>query len=124
MRAWMIKYNKVALGYVQGLQMLEKDTEKVVTLASEAPLGKTGEGVRPIHCANDLAIASDGSIYFTDSTEIPTAINPAGFYDPMASFLLAAFQVAHATAPVPSPYARPLALSHTRRKYIHFYPIQ
>lgn len=78
---------------MQGLHLLEADTKKVVTLASEAPSNKQGTQLRPIHYANDLVVASDGSVYFTDSCDIPPAINPAGFYDTMASFLLAAFQV-------------------------------
>ena len=72
--------------------MLEKSTGNVVILATEAPSNKTGEELTPIRYANDLVIASDGTIYFTDSSDIPPAINAAGFYDTMASFLLAAFQ--------------------------------
>ena len=74
--------------------MLERDTGKNVLLATEAPTSKDGADLAPIKYANDLVIASDGSIYFTDSCDIPSAVNAGGFYDTMASFILAAFQVA------------------------------
>ena len=73
--------------------MLEKDSGKNILLATEAPTSKGGSDLTPIRYANDLVIASDGSIYFTDSCDIPAALNAAGFYDTMASFILAAFQV-------------------------------
>ena len=73
--------------------MLEKDTGKNILLATEAPTSTEGTDLAPIQYADDLAIASDGSIYFTDACDIPTALNAAGFYDTMASFILAAFQV-------------------------------
>lgn len=78
--------------------MLVKSTGELRLLASEAPSNGTGGELTPIRYANDLVIARDGSIYFTDSTEIPPAINAAGFYDTMASFLLATFQVRHTEA--------------------------
>lgn len=75
-----------------GLQMLEKESGKLVLLATEAPSEIGGGQVTPIRYANDLAIAGDGSIYFSDSTVIPPAINADGFYDTMASFILAFFE--------------------------------
>ena len=73
--------------------MLEKDTGKNILLVTEAPTSTKGSGFTPIKYADDLAIASDGSVYFTDACDIPSAINDAGFYDTMASFILSAFQV-------------------------------
>jgi hypothetical protein len=73
--------------------MLEKESGKLVLLATEAPSEIVGGQVTPIRYANDLAIAGDGSIYFSDSTVIPPAINAEGFYDTMASFILAFFEV-------------------------------
>lgn len=105
--------------------MVEKETGQVVTLASEAPLGKTGGELKPIHYANDLAIASDGTVYFTDSTEIPPAINPAGFYDTMASFLLSAFQVVHncisCRDSMPISYSNHLLTAYSEWPYKQFY---
>lgn len=77
---------------MQGLQLLDMTTGKVTLLASEAPVDEAGSKTRPIHYANDLAIASDGSVLFTDSTDIPPAINAAGYYDTMQSFVLAFLQ--------------------------------
>ena len=83
---------------MQGLQMLEQESWKNVLLATEAPTSKAGSTLTPIRYADDLTISSDGSIYFTDASDIPSAINEAGFYDTMASFILSAFQVARAAA--------------------------
>lgn len=79
---------------MQGLQVVEKDTGKVVLLSSLAPVSPGSSKTTPVHYANDLTIASDGGIYFTDSTDIPPALNAAGFYDTMASYLLTMIQVA------------------------------
>ena len=76
---------------LQGLQMLEKGSNRLTILATEAPDG-AGQ-VTPIRYANDLAVTRDGTVYFTDSTVIPVAINAHGFYDTMASFILSFFQV-------------------------------
>ena len=73
--------------------MLEKESGKLLLLATEAPTSKGGSDLAPIRYADDLVIASDGSIYFTDACDIPSALNAAGFYDTMASFILSAFQV-------------------------------
>jgi len=66
---------------------------KVLLLASEAPTDQPPAMRSPILYANDLAIAEDGSVYFSDSTDIPPARNATGFYDTMASFMLTLFQV-------------------------------
>jgi len=76
--------------------MLEKGSGKVALLVTEAPDARGN--MTPIRYANDLAVAGDGSIYFTDSTVIPPAINSQGFYDTMASFILAFFQVSYSNA--------------------------
>lgn len=77
---------------MQGLQKLEGKTGNLILLAREAPSDRTGTSITPIRFADDLAISSDGSIYFTDASEIPPAINAAGFYDTSMAFLLAAVQ--------------------------------
>ena len=81
--------------------MLEKDSNRLVLLATEAPNG-SGQ-LTPIRYANDLAVTKDGIIYFTDSTSISPAINAQGFYDTMASFILSFFQVRHPTMSVNFP---------------------
>ena len=52
------------------------------------PGGAGGRGPRPINYANDLDVASDGTVYFTSSTAGVVARHPTGFYDTMRSFLL------------------------------------
>ncbi len=47
----------------------------------------------PISYANDLDIAPDGRIFFTDCSDIPPALNAAGFYDTMRSFVLTMLRV-------------------------------
>lgn len=47
----------------------------------------------PITYANDLAIASDGKIYFTSCTDIIPAINKAGYYDTFRAWMLGLAQV-------------------------------
>ena len=43
----------------------------------------------PITYANDLDISEvNGAIYFSDSTDIPPALNRGGFYDTMMSYML------------------------------------
>eukprot|EP00882_Tetradesmus_deserticola_P017309 GHRQ01018540.1.p1 GENE.GHRQ01018540.1~~GHRQ01018540.1.p1 ORF type:complete len:145 (+),score=31.90 GHRQ01018540.1:276-710(+) len=43
--------------------------------------------------ANDLAIASDGTIYFTSSTDIVPQLNQHGYYDTYRAWLLSMMQV-------------------------------
>lgn len=78
---------------MQGLQLVEHASAKVVLLSSVAPKTPGGSDMTPILYANDLCFASDGGIYFTDSTDIPPAYNAAGFYDTMASYMLTHIQV-------------------------------
>lgn len=74
-------------GPIQGLQMLEKETGRIILLASEAPTDGPPEARKRIQYANDLVIASDGTIYFTDSSDIPPAFNmQTGFYDTLAAY--------------------------------------
>ena len=43
--------------------------------------------------ANDLAIASDGMIYFTSCTDIVPPLNQLGFYDTYRAWFLGLMQV-------------------------------
>lgn len=57
----------------------------------------------PLNYVNDLDIASDGTIYFTDSGGFSPVRNRAGFWDTMEAFLLIAFQVPpHGLLPGPT----------------------
>ena len=46
--------------------------------------------------ANDLHIAPDGVIYFSDSSVIAPMMNKLGFYDTLAAYMLTQLQVRHA----------------------------
>lgn len=71
---------------LKGLTSLNLTTSRLSILANKA-------GGRPINYANDLDISpTDGSIYFTDATAIPPALNRQGFYDTMNSYILTALQ--------------------------------
>jgi sugar lactone lactonase YvrE len=72
---------------LKGLTQYNLETKALQILANQDE-----DGV-PITYANDLDISdSTGKIYFTDSTKIPPAVNRAGFYDTMMSYVLTAMQ--------------------------------
>lgn len=81
------------LVYLQGLHLLEKDTGRNILLTTEAPISKEGSKLTPIRYANDLDIAADGTIFFSDSCDVAPAMNAAGFYDTMATYILNLAQV-------------------------------
>lgn len=67
--------------------MLEKDTLRPTILTSQDSSGT------PIRYPNDLHIAPDGLIYFSDSSAIGPALNAQGFYDTLWAYILTQFQV-------------------------------
>ncbi len=67
--------------HAQGLICVEAHTYRVSVLANQVP-SAVGPPT-PINYANDLDIASDHTVYFTDCSAIPPAINAQGFYDTM-----------------------------------------
>lgn len=75
-----------------GLMRLDPGTRELRVLANRASVTSPLQPGSPIHYANDLDIASEGSIYFTDSTAIPPALTRGGSYDTMWSYLLTLFQ--------------------------------
>ena len=71
---------------LKGLTSLDLASGHLSVLANEAD-GRT------INYANDLDIShTDGTIYFTDATAIPPALNRDGYYDTMQSYILTALQ--------------------------------
>ena len=78
---------------MQGLVLVENKQGKVVLLtsrvSSDSPLAPGSD----ITYANDLVIAKDGTIYFTDSTTIHTRKHPEGYWDTFNSYVLAMLQV-------------------------------
>ena len=71
-----------------GLMSLDLDTKHLSVLSN----GYTTRGKHvPLSYANDLDIDEERSaLYFTDSTNIPPALNRLGFYDTMKSYMLSA----------------------------------
>lgn len=71
----------------KGLLHLDLESNKLDILANEV------DG-SPIHYANDLDISHDGTVYFSDSSIIPPALNAVGprpWYDTFRSFMLTLF---------------------------------
>ncbi|KAK9790517.1 hypothetical protein WJX73_005962 [Symbiochloris irregularis] len=75
-----------------GLQMVEKDTWKVVLLASHAPAADGAGRLEAIRYANDLIIGPNGTIYFTDSQNFGPVLNKAGFFDTLDACMLGLLQ--------------------------------
>ena len=73
---------------MQGLQMVEKGTNRVILLASHTPGQNDSSPPVPIRYANDLDIAADGTVYFSDSQAFGPVINAAGFFDTLAACIL------------------------------------
>ena len=72
---------------------MEKGSGKIVLLSSRGPKSTTSHVAATVLYPDDLAIASDGGVYFSDSTDIPPTYSPKGFYDVMESFMLSLVQV-------------------------------
>lgn len=86
---------------LQGLVMLERDSRKVVLLTSRVSSDDPLDPGSPIDYINDVAVASSGLIYFTDSVRgIMPRRNREGFWDTMEAYLLTLFQ-AGSTSPSP-----------------------
>lgn len=74
--------------------MLDNGSKTARLLASEALISpQSGEQRSRIQHANSLAIASNGSIYMTDSTDIPTELGPGGWYDTQTTAVMSFYQV-------------------------------
>ena len=85
---------RVLLWVMQGLVMLEKGSKKVVLLTSRVSSDDPIDPDSTIDYINDVTVASDGIIYFTDSVQgIMPRRNRQGFWDTMEAYLLTLFQV-------------------------------
>ncbi|BDA50629.1 Adipocyte plasma membrane-associated protein [Coccomyxa sp. Obi] len=75
-----------------GLVMLEKDSGKVVLLTARVSSDDPVAPGSAIDYINDVAVASNGIVYFTDSVEgIMPVKNAYGFWDTMAAYTLSLF---------------------------------
>ena len=77
----------------QGLQMVEKDTYKVVLLTGHVPSANLSAPPDLIRYANDLDIAPNSTIYFTDSQRIGPILNKQGYFDTLNAYIAGALQV-------------------------------
>lgn len=73
--------------------MLEKDTHRVLIVANRVSDTSAIDPGSEILYANDLDIASDGTIYFTASTNIVPHRNEQGFFDTFRAWQLGMCQV-------------------------------
>ena len=88
------KGSKGTLWVMQGLVMLEKGSKKVVLLTSRVSSDDPIDPDSTIDYINDVTVASDGIIYFTDSVQgIMPRRNRQGFWDTMEAYMLTLFQV-------------------------------
>lgn len=71
-----------------GLVKLDAATKAVTVAASAVSLRDPVAPGSPILYANDLDVAPDGTVYFTDSTPYGPARNRAGFWDTMEAYTL------------------------------------
>ena len=86
--------SEVCVVALQGLVMLEKGSNKVVLLTSRVSADDPLDPESPIDYANDVTVASNGIIYFTDSVQgIMPRRNWMGFWDTMEAYMLTLFQV-------------------------------
>jgi hypothetical protein len=93
---------------LQGLIMLEAGTNNVVILANRVSASSPLYPDSPLMYTNDLDIAADGTIYFTDSvdvnphrnaqhnnsvTHIVSIVGKPGYYDTVKGWALGMLQV-------------------------------
>jgi len=85
--------NLIVCDSLKGLTMLEGgEGGRLVVLANRVSPSTDVDPGTPIVYANALDIsASSGIVYFSDSQNITTALNKAGFYDTLGSFMLGLF---------------------------------
>ncbi|KAG2442441.1 hypothetical protein HXX76_002527 [Chlamydomonas incerta] len=70
--------NLVVADAVKGLLLLERDGGRLVSLTAAVSPSPEHPAGSPFSFANDLEVASDGSIYFTESQAIPASVYPGG----------------------------------------------
>ena len=91
---WDLCQHSDSARILQGLVMLEKDSKKVVLLTSRVSPDDPLDPDSTIDYINDVTVASNGIIYFTDSVQgIMPRRNYQGFWDTMEAYMLTLFQV-------------------------------
>ncbi|GMH38773.1 hypothetical protein BSKO_06657 [Bryopsis sp. KO-2023] len=77
---------------VKGLLKVEVSSGRIEILANRVSDNSPKDPRTTITYANDLDIARDGTIYFTDSSKVPVALGYGGWYDTLESFMLTVFE--------------------------------
>lgn len=78
---------------IQGLVEYDYASGAVTLLTTHVSDNSPLDPGSEITYANDLAIASDGTIYFTSCTDIVPPLNQLGFYDTYRAWFLGLMQV-------------------------------
>jgi len=78
---------------VQGLVKYDHDINEVTILANRVSLRSPLDPGSEITYANDLAVASDGKIYFTSCSDITPMKNSQGYYDTFRAWMMGLAQV-------------------------------
>lgn len=100
---------KAFVSVLQGLVKYEYSSGQVSILASWVSPTSSLDPGSEITYANDLAIASDGKVYFTSCTDIVPAVNKAGYYDTFRAWMLGLAQVSVCRGLQRRPSAQPRA---------------
>ena len=78
---------------MQGLVKWNAASQQVTLLTSRVSTTSPAAPSTLINYANDLTIAADGTIYFTDSTAIHVKRHEQGYWDTFNSYFLTMLQV-------------------------------
>ena len=86
--------NLIVCDSLKGLVMLEGGSGKLMILANRVSPSSAVEPGSVITYANDLDIDPvSGTVYFSDSHNITTALNAEGYYDTFQSFMMGLYAV-------------------------------
>jgi sugar lactone lactonase YvrE len=94
-------FNVLNLTPLQGLlryNYYDSQSKDIVLLTTHVSASSPIDPGSQITYANDLAIASDGTIYFTSCTDIVPQLNQLGFYDTYRAWFLSLMRVRCAAA--------------------------
>eukprot|EP00192_Tetraselmis_astigmatica_P021863 CAMPEP_0117664066 /NCGR_PEP_ID=MMETSP0804-20121206/8989_1 /TAXON_ID=1074897 /ORGANISM="Tetraselmis astigmatica, Strain CCMP880" /LENGTH=290 /DNA_ID=CAMNT_0005471209 /DNA_START=837 /DNA_END=1709 /DNA_ORIENTATION=+ len=91
-RCWCWLRRPLSVHPGQGLIQVDPSTGAIAILSNEvSPESPLAPGTR-IGYANDLDVAQDGTIYFSDSSAITPALNRESYWDTMRAFILTGLQ--------------------------------
>jgi hypothetical protein len=77
----------------QGLVQYDSDIDEVSVLTNRVSITSAFDPDSEVTYANDLAIASDGRVFFTSCSDIVPTRSPEGYYDTFKAWMLGLAQV-------------------------------